>query len=185
VNEPTLSFFGRLSLAFTVFCRTISDGVFAIQVLRLKRNQEPELRRMQAPTTPQPRAFKEAPPDSAMQLLGLLQQEGRFIDFVEEEVAGFSDAAIGAAARVIHEGCRRVVHDHFTIVPIRNELEGSRVTVDAGFDPSAVRLTGRVIGKPPFTGCLIHRGWRVAEAKLPKVSEGHDTRVLASAEVEL
>ena len=185
MNEPTLSFFGRLSLAFAVFFRTISDGDFAARVLRLREHQEPEPRRTQPQIAQQPHAFREPLPDSAVQLLGLLQQEGRFVDFLEEDVTGFSDAEIGAAARVVHEGCRRAVRDHFTIIPVWNELEGSRVTVDPGFDPSAVRLTGRVIGKPPFTGCLVHRGWRVAETKLPKISDGHDTRVLASAEVEL
>ncbi len=129
--------------------------------------------------------FSTAAPDAALQLLGLLQQEGRLIDFLEEDVSAFSDAEIGAAARVVHEGCRKAVRDHFSIVPLRNEPEGSRVTLQDGFDPSSVRLTGNVVGRAPFTGSLIHRGWRAAEVKLPKVSRTHDTRILAPAEVEL
>ncbi len=185
MNEPTLSFFNRLSLAFGVFFRTISNPNFAAGVLRITQGEKAEEAPPRQAKAAEPHAFKEPPPDSAMQLLGLLQQEGRFIDFIEEDVTGFTDAEIGAAARVVHEGCRKSIRDHFKINPIWNELEGSKVTVDAGFDPSAIRLTGRVVGRPPFTGCLVHRGWRVAEAKLPKLSEGHDTRVLATAEVEL
>ena len=184
MSEPTLSLFQRLSLAFRVFFHTVSDPDFAAGVLRLTQPQPAE----KAPPQPakvEPRVFREPLPDSAMQLLGLLQQEGRLIDFLEEDVKNFTDAEIGAAARVVHEGCRKAVHDHFTITPIWNELEGSRVTIEAGFDPAAIRVTGRVIGKPPFTGCLVHRGWRVTETKLPRISEGHDTRVLATAEVEL
>lgn len=78
-----------------------------------------------------------------------------------------------------------MVRDYLRIQPVREEAEGARLTVPAGFNPTAVRLTGNVVGQPPFTGTLMHRGWRVAEIKLPKVAEGHDVQVLAPAEVEL
>ena len=48
-----------------------------------------------------------------------------------------------------------------------------------------MRLTGKVVGKPPFTGSLGHRGWRVTDTRLPKLAEGHDASVIAQAEVEL
>jgi len=118
-------------------------------------------------------------------LLGLLQQEGRFVDFLQEDVTAYPDSQVGAAARVIHEGCRRVLADHMTIEPVRGEAEGARVSLPEGFDSSTVRLTGRVIGQAPFTGNLTHRGWKVIEVKLPKVAPGHNLRVLAPAEVEL
>ena len=86
---------------------------------------------------------------------------------------------------MVHEGCAKVLREHFSIVPVRDEAEGSRVTLPAGFDAAAVRLTGNVVGQPPFTGSLSHRGWRVAEVRLPKLAERHDARVLAPAEVEL
>ena len=68
---------------------------------------------------------------------------------------------------------------------MRTEAEGARLTLAAGFDAAAERLTGNVVGQPPFTGTLMHRGWRVAQITLPKLAEGHDVRVLAPAEVEL
>lgn len=129
--------------------------------------------------------IKEASPESALQLLGLLQNEARFVDFIEENVTAYSDAEIGAAARVVHEGCRKVLRQHFDLEPVRKEAENTRITVPKGFDASALRLTGNIVGQPPFTGTLVHRGWRVSHVKLPKMAEGHDAKVIATAEVEL
>lgn len=118
-------------------------------------------------------------------LLGLLQKEGRFVDFLQEPITGYSDQEIGAAARVVHEGCQRVLKDYVSIAPVRSEAEGSRVTLERGFDAAAVRPIGNVLGEPPFSGSLVHRGWRAAEVRLPKVTGSRDVSILAPAEVEL
>ncbi|PJI99271.1 uncharacterized protein DUF2760 [Acidovorax sp. 69] len=122
---------------------------------------------------------------AALQLLGLMQREARFVDFIQEDVAPYTDAEIGAAARVVHTGCRKVLREHFTIAPVRAEAEGSRIKLAAGFDAAAVRLTGNVVGQAPFTGTLGHRGWQVTEVKLPQLTDAQAARVLAQAEVEL
>ena len=149
--------------------------------------KRPESSAASAPSTESPTAsrLKTASPDAALQLLALLQQEARLIDFLEEDLLGFSDADVGAAARVVHEGGKKVLKDYFTLAAVRDEQEENRVTLPEGFDATAVRLTGNVIGQPPFTGILVHRGWRVTEVRLPKLAEGHDTHVVAPAEVEL
>jgi hypothetical protein len=121
----------------------------------------------------------------ALQLLGLLQREGRLVDFIEESLDGFSDAQIGAAARTVHAGCKRAIEEHFRIEPVYREAEGAVITIAAGFDPGAIRLTGNVVGQPPFRGSLRHHGWRVRETHLPSVPEGQDPRLVAPAEVEL
>ena len=100
-------------------------------------------------------------------------------------MSGFSDEDIGAAARVVHEGCKKALDEHFQIDPIHESEEGERVAVEEGFDAHAIRLTGNVVGDPPYEGELTHRGWRCAEVTLPKMSEKHDPKVLAPAEVEL
>ena len=183
MSAPSPGFFRRLALAFGAFPRIIFSRRFAARVLFARRGQLP-LSAGEEGTRP-PVALREAEPDAALQLLGLLQQQGRFIDFIQEEVAKFSDADVGAAARVVHEGCRKALREHLTIAPIRDEQEGSGVTLQAGFDASAVRLTGNVVGQPPFRGRLVHRGWRTVQVTLPKVAEGHDVGILAPAEVEL
>ncbi len=140
-----------------------------------------------APTAPAPKPIilREPTPDAALQLLGLFQNEARLIDFLEEDIASYSDADIGAAARIVHEGCRKVLHQHFDIEPVRDESEGSRITLPKGFDPAEIRLTGNIVGEPPFQGVLVHRGWRADKVKLPQLSEGHHADILAPAEVEL
>lgn len=187
-NNTKPSFFRRVGLAFGTFFRTFSDADYASRIdnLRVGAEQPPaEEKPPEEPPKPAPPPLKEATPDAALQLLGLLQGDARLIDFAMEDLTGYTDAQIGAAARVVHEGCRKVLKEHFTIEPIRSENEGSRVTLVEGFDASAIRLTGNVVGKPPFLGRVAHRGWRAAEIRLPKLAEGHDAKVIAPAEVEL
>ena len=59
------------------------------------------------------------------------------------------------------------------------------VKLPAGFDASEVKLTGNVVGEPPFSGTLQHRGWRVADVRLPRIVKGHHVEIVAPAEVEL
>jgi len=139
---------------------------------------------VQAPA-PEPIVLKESTPDAALQLLGLLQKEARFIDFIKEDVSAYGDADIGIAARVVHEGCNKAINEYFTLETVRTDQEGSKVTLAEGFNASEVRLTGNIVGKAPFTGTLIHKGWKVTNIRLPKLTAGHDASIVASAEVEL
>ena len=177
-NAP--SFFARLSLAFAV----LGDSALATKVQDVRNGVVPAAPPA-PPAPPPPPVLKIATPDAALQLLGLLQREARFVDFIQEDVAPYTDAEIGAAARVVHEGCRKVLREHFTLSPVRAEAEGSRITLQAGFDAAAVRLTGHVVGEAPFTGTLGHRGWQVTEVKLPQLTDTAAAKVLAQAEVEL
>ena len=177
-NNPPPSFLQRIPLAFGAFFRILSDADFAA---RLNGLDAPPA----AAPAPAPRPLRETPADAALQLLGLFQRDARLIDFTEENLAGFSDADIGAAARLVHEGCRKVLREHFTIAPVRSEAEGSRITLNLGFDAGAIRLTGNVVGAPPFQGSIVHRGWRATDVRLPKLTDSHDATVCAQAEVEL
>lgn len=172
-------------------------GVLALVFLLLVVLKPKPAAAVPVPTAPQqPKAesrpeavtqptLKVNAPDAALQLLSLLQQEARFVDFLNEELKGFSDAEIGAVARVVHEGGRKTLQQYFKLQPIRSEEEESRVTLPAGFNAAEVRVTGNVVGQPPFTGTLVHRGWRVTEVNLPKLADGHDARIIVPAEVEL
>ena len=134
---------------------------------------------------PEPVILKESTPEAALQLLGLLQKEARFIDFIKEDITNYSDADVGVAARVVHEGCNKALNDHFTLASIRREQEGVRIIVPQGFDASLVRLTGNIVGSAPFTGTLVHKGWQVTEVRMAKLTQGHNANILAAAEVEL
>lgn len=191
MTDSNPSFLGRISLAVGTFFRILGDAEFAGSVLRLRdgtaatASAAPAAQAAPAPAAAPAPVLKEATPDAALQLLGLLQRDARLIDFVEEDIQRFSDADIGAAARLVHEGCRTAIREHFTLHPVRSETEGSRVTLAEGFDAGAVRLTGNVVGHAPFTGTLSHRGWRVDDVRLPRVTESHDLKIIAPAEVEL
>lgn len=123
--------------------------------------------------------------DGALALLALLQREGRLVDFLREPLDGFADADIGAAARDVHRGCRKVLEQHLTFEPVMPGEEEAKVSVPKGFDPAEIRLIGEAKGEPPFKGTLRHHGWRVVDAKLPTLAEGIDRTVIAPAEVEL
>ena len=144
-----------------------------------------------APVAP-PASVKEPPPppakprsESAVQLLGLLQRDGRLVDFLREDIQAYDDAQVGAAVRTIHESCRQVLAEHLPVEPVLSGQEGDAVTVPEGFDPSAIRLTGNVSGEPPFRGILQHAGWRAAQVKLPDQPVGQDPKIIAPAEVEV
>ncbi|MET3134166.1 hypothetical protein AAKU55_004461 [Oxalobacteraceae bacterium GrIS 1.11] len=169
------SFWRRIPLAFGALFNILSDADYALRVARL--DQAP------APAAAAPRA--PANQEAALQLLSLLQREARLIDFTQENLSAYADADIGAAARVVHEGCGKVLREHFTIEAVRAEAEGSRIVLEEGFDAAAVRLTGNVVGGAPFRGSLSHRGWRASGVRLPKLSASHDATILAPAEVEL
>jgi hypothetical protein len=199
MSQPTNlpSFWSRLSLAFGAFFKTAGDAEFAARVrddqigpiaAPAPAAAAPAAAPAPAPAAapaPAPAPLRIATPDAALQLLSLLQREARLIDFANENITVYSDADIGAAARVVHEGCARVLREHFTIEAVRGELEGARVTLPEGFDAASVRLTGNVVGKAPFTGTLSHRGWRAAKVSLPQLADKHDASIIAPAEVEL
>jgi hypothetical protein len=181
VTEPAeLSFFARLWLAWLCFFRVLFDGRFAARVQEAR--SAPAL-----PAPPQaPAPVRGADTTmAALQLLSLLQREGRLVDFLQQDIASFPDAEVGVAARVVHEGCRRALREHASIEPVRAETEGARVKLDAGFDADAVKLVGDVRGEPPWSGTLRHRGWRATRLELPRLVGEHDAHVLAPAEVEL
>jgi hypothetical protein len=172
-----MSFVTRLWFAWLCSFRVLFDARFAARVWMV-RDDAPAL-----PPAPSPPRVADSAP--ALQLLSLMQREGRLVDFLQQDIADFADADVGVAARVVHEGCRKALRAHADIEPVRPEEEGARVKLEAGFDADAVKLVGDVKGQPPYAGVLRHRGWRARKLALPELLGGHDARILAPAEVEL
>jgi len=164
MNE-SLPFSRRIALALAAFFRVLGDGEFAHDVDRLRRGK--------VDTT------------GALFLLRLLQQGGRFVDFLQDDVSAHPDAKIGAVARVVHGGCRKALADCLQVEPVLKDAEGSAVTIEKGFDSGRISLTGNVVGEAPFQGTLTHHGWRVTEFRLPDLSRSQDVAILARAEVEV
>jgi Domain of unknown function (DUF2760) len=165
--------------------------VLAIGVLALSLI---EPRQAPAAPPPAPVAAKPPPPPPESQaeaeviaFLGLLQEKGRLIDFLMDDVALYDDSRVGAAARVVHYGCRDVLQEHFKITPISTAEEGSQVTVPEGFAADEYRLMGKITGNPPFQGVLLHKGWKTESVKLPRIIKTGEKRLpsIAPALVEV
>ena len=142
-----------------------------------------------APAKPAPK--KDAAKDDLaerrmfLHLFALLQREGRLMDFLAEDLNQYEDDQIGSAVRAVHAGCLQVVKEYLDPQPVRDEAEGGNVRIEDDFDPGAVKLTGKVVGQPPFEGILRHKGWQVGKLKLPTLSGRQNAQIITPAEVEL
>ena len=153
---------------------------------RISGRGEPVAKPTPSPPPKQPSTPKPAVRSEAITLLATLQREARFVDFVQESLAGYSDAQIGAAARDVHRDCGTVLKRLFALAPAAGKEEGAEVDIPAGFDPARFRLTGNVSGQPPLRGRLVHPGWEATICELPIWSgSAAASRIVAPAEVEL
>ena len=122
----------------------------------------------------------------AVGLLSALQESGRLVDFLMDDISSFQDAQVGAAARIVHQGCRSVLEQSFAISPVCESAEGAIISVPVSYRGDEYRLSGSLSGNPPFAGTVLHRGWKTAHVKLPRtvVPDGLLPNI-APAEVEV
>jgi hypothetical protein len=169
-----IPFSARLPLAFKAFFSILFAGRWPAEAITASSQ----------PDVPQPPS-REAPAEAtAMQLLAVLQRDGRLVDFLMEDLAPYGDAQVGAAVRDVHAGCRHALQSYLTMGPVLSGVEGDRVTIEPGTDAGSVRVIGNVKGHPPFQGVLKHRGWVVQRLALPAIPAA-DHAVVAPAEVEV
>ena len=69
----------------------------------------------------------------AINLLAALQREARFVDFIKEPIAGYSDAQIGAAVRDVHRDCGALLERLFGLKPIEIGRGGVGDSSQRGF----------------------------------------------------
>jgi len=183
-------FWERVAVAFRCFFSILFDGDIPKDIAPVRgrpSGQVPQTPAAQAPASP-PKEMERPVPEAsarAVQMLALLQRDGRLIDFLTENISTYPDAQLGAAARTIHECCRKVLEQYVKLEPILNSEEDQPVTVQGGFDPATIKLLGNVTGEPPIRGVLRHKGWHVKEVNLPPLSQGSGRMVIAPAEVEI
>jgi hypothetical protein len=164
------SFFGIL------FSGTLSDS--AILELGLSRREAPKAA---AAPPPQPVA---RPADGALQLLGILQRDSRLVDFLMEDISGYSDDQVGAAVRELHDQCRDALARYVTLQPVIDGVEGTFAKAPSP-DPNIVKFVGNVPAKPPSGGTLRHKGWKAAKIDLPALPPKQDASIVAPAEIEV
>ncbi|MBF0317227.1 MAG: DUF2760 domain-containing protein [Nitrospirae bacterium] len=191
-----------LSLVLYAMIKLIMSGIIMElneQMLAKKRSED-AARRVKSPVAAEARVI-EKPPDPEVidamvaekvartitakvaQVLAIFQKKGRLIDFLQEDISAFDDNQVGHAIRSIHKECKEAMTEYLSLEPIRKESEGSEITVEIGFDPSAIRITGNVSGDPPFKGILRHNGWRLAGTRLPE--QNQNLVVIEPAEIEI
>lgn len=182
-----IGFSTRISYAFRCFFSILFGGEIPPEIAAelgapiqaAKSSSVVELK-PKAPEKPAVESF-----DRAVQMLALLQRDGRLVDFLAEDISPYPDGQLGAAVRTIHSSCRQVLDRYVKLEPVISSEEDQPVTVPAGFDPAAVKLVGNVVGEPPIKGLLRHRGWRVKEVTLPSLPQGSGREIIAPAEVEV
>jgi hypothetical protein len=176
----------HIVLAFRAFFALLFSGRLPDNViieLGLSVKPVPAPKAPAAPTTPAVPQVK--PADGALQLLGMLQRDGRILDFFMEDIALYSDEQVGAAARDVHERTREILVRHFAPAPVIDAVEGTTAAPPNG-NAALVKYIGNVpaTGKPP-AGVLRHRGWRATAVSLPALASKQDLTILAPAEIEV
>jgi len=185
-----IGFWERIVFAHRCFFSLLSQGEIPDDIAqKVLKAPGPVPQAAAAPTTSalRPKEDHQAAPepfDRAIQMLALLQRDGRLIDFLAENISAYPDTQLGAAVRTIHDTCRQVLDRYVKLEPVLDSEEDQPVTVQAGFDPGAIKLIGNVAGEPPVRGTLRHKGWRVKEVNLPPLPQA-GRMVIAPAEVEL
>src|SRR5215472_6447058 len=183
-------FWERVAVAFRSFFSILFDGDIPKDIAPVRgrpSGQVPQAPAAQAPASP-PKEMEQPVPEEfarAVQMLALLQRDGRLIDFLAENISTYPDAQLGAAVRTIHEACRKALEHYVKLEPILNSEEDRPVTVQGGLDPATIKLLGNVTGALPIRGVLRHKGWQVKEVNLPPLPQGSGRMVIAAAEVEI
>ena len=169
----------RWQYAFRALFSLIFKGYIADDILDAFRPRQAETVAVSvAAATPEDQGGR------AVQLLAILQRDGRLVDFLMEDLGGYADAQIGAAVRDVHASCRTSLARYVTLAPVLSDAEGATVLVDGGADAARVKVVGNVGGAPPYRGELRHRGWDATRVDLPPLPATCRT-VVAPAEVEV
>ena len=172
-----ISYGRRLKYAFRTFFSILDHSRIPDVVAAALGKTEIERAPAPAPVVPDST-------DRALQMLAILQRDGRLVDFLMEDLGAYQDVQIGAAARDVHAGCRKALTRYVSLDAVLDDDEGQTVSVESGVDPASVKVVGSIGGAPPYRGVLRHRGWRATRVDLPPLSASGRT-ILAPAEVEI
>ena len=127
--------------------------------------------------------------EEVITLLSLLQEKGRFLDFLMDDITAYPDEQVGAAGRVVHQGCRQVLSEYFDVAPLISQAEGETISLDNEKQASIFKFIGAQGNENyPNTGTLLHRGWKTNRVALPErfLKENNaDFNIIAPAELEI
>jgi uncharacterized protein DUF2760 len=167
----------RISLAFRSFFSILFSGVLPANVAQAFGYSKV------IPIKPSPAPKPQSgPADGAVQILSVLQRDARLVDFLMEDISGYSDEQVGAAVRDVQQQSRQALEQYLKLQPVIDGVEGDFTKTD-GLQAASVKLVGNVppSGKAPG-GLLRHKGWRAEKVDLPALPPGN---ILAPAEIEV
>src|ERR1051325_580645 len=125
-----IGFGKRFSYAFKSFFGILSSGEIPPDVARDLVQPPAPVAQVQQP----PLAAPVESSDRAVQMLAILQRDGRLIDFLTEDISPYPDAQIGAAVRDLHQSCKQTLARYVKLEPIIASEEGEPVTVEPPID---------------------------------------------------
>jgi uncharacterized protein DUF2760 len=174
----------RILLAFRAFFNILFGGALSdvtMTELGLSRRAGGAATKAAAPGPAAP-AVKTS--DGALQILSILQRDSRLIDFIMEDISGYSDDQVGAAVRGLHDQSREALGRYVTLAPVIDSVEGTYAKTPGG-DAAAVKFIGNVPAGTPAGGVLRHKGWRATKVDLPALPAKQDAAIIAPAEIEI
>ncbi len=170
----------RIVSAFKSFFAILFAGVLPEDVARAFGYTKQAAAKPAPAPTPQLK-----PSDGALQILGILQRDGRLIDFLMEDISGATDDQIGAAVRSLQEQCRDALRRYVRLAPVIDGVEGSYTAIESG-DPALVKLVGNVPASGKAQGGILrHKGWKAEKIDLPALKASQANNVVAPAEIEI
>jgi hypothetical protein len=173
----------RIGLAFRSFFGLLFSGALPDSVIAelglSRREAAPRPAAAPAPVAPVARTS-----DGALQLLGILQRDSRLVDFLMEDISGYSDDQVGTAVRELHDQCRDSLARYVSLQPVIDGVEGTFAKAPSS-DPNVVKFVGNVPAKPPAGGTLRHKGWKASKIDLPTLAARQDASIVAPAEIEV
>src|SRR5215475_5974849 len=152
-----IGFSARLSFAFRCFFSLLFRGKIPpeiLQALSSSTAQAPLATAARTTAVPEKSGADASDSDAldrAVQMLALLQRDGRLVDFLEEDISAYPDGQLGAAVRSIHSSCShqtggqciRATADSWSVAPSRLARFPGHSTLIAAGVGSGDRGAGR------------------------------------------
>lgn len=177
-----------LGIAIKAFSAALFDKQKAAQIQRVLAGHAALVDDRDQPS---PKPAAKSPPqevkprigrDGAVTLLSTLQREARLIDLIGEDLAQYSDAQVGSAARPCLKQCATALNRMFDLQPLVDAGEGASVEVPGNASPIRYQWIGE---GSAASGKLIHHGWQVTKIDLPTwTGADADAKVVAPAQVQ-
>lgn len=169
-----------------------------LQMLTLDKSKQPtatttkitEPEKMEQPAAATAITTEQSCDAAVVQFVARLQEKGRLLDFIMDDIAAYDNESVGAAARIVHQGCCEVLQDSFTIETVFPGEEMESITLADNYDSHSYRLIGKVPEAAPFVGQVLHRGWKTTRVNLPQVVNTAEhievaRSIIAPADVEI